>query len=223
MTPKSNVVMRAPEVLRREGIIAFFRKALACVRLESLILPYAFLRMKKVNQNSLDNLVDFCFYGIGGLIRPLQVRNEISELLRILDGIKPKVVVEIGTAGGGTLFLFCRIAAEDATIISIDFPDRRFGGSYPVWKIPLYKEFRLRKQRLYLVRADSHSPETLLRVKNLLKGEKVDFVFIDGDHSYEGVKLDFEMYGPLVDNSGMVAFHDIVIHPKEVGCEVSKF
>jgi hypothetical protein len=39
---------------------------------------------------------------------------------------------------------------------------------------------------------------------------EVDFLFIDGDHSYEGVKKDFEMYSPLVKSGGLIAFHDIV-------------
>jgi predicted O-methyltransferase YrrM len=43
-----------------------------------------------------------------------------------------------------------------------------------------------------------------------LKGNKVDFLFIDGDHSYEGVKKDFEMYSPLVKKGGIIVFHDIV-------------
>jgi hypothetical protein len=30
----------------------------------------------------------------------------------------------------------------------------------------------------------------------------VDFLFIDGDHTYEGVKKDFEMYSPLVRREG---------------------
>jgi len=219
----TQIVTRASKVLRDEGMIIFFQKALAYIKLEPLILPYAFLKIKKLSPNSLDDLVDFSFDGAAGLIRPLQVRNEISELLRILDEMKPKVVIEVGTAGGGTLFLFCHIATEDATIISIDFPDRRFGGGYPRWKIPLYKAFSLPEQKLYLLRADSHSQETLGKIKNILDGRKVDFVFIDGDHTYEGVKRDFEMYSPLLSSSGLLAFHDIVVHPEEVGCEVSKF
>jgi predicted O-methyltransferase YrrM len=41
-------------------------------------------------------------------------------------------------------------------------------------------------------------------------GQKLDFLFIDGDHSLAGVKSDFEMYSPLVRPGGFVAFHDIV-------------
>ena len=38
---------------------------------------------------------------------------------------------------------------------------------------------------------------------------QLDFLFIDGDHSYEGVRSDFEMYAPLVRSGGLIAFHDI--------------
>ena len=41
------------------------------------------------------------------------------------------------------------------------------------------------------------------------RGEKLDFLFIDGDHSYDGVKADFEMYAPMVRPGGLIAFHDI--------------
>jgi len=43
-----------------------------------------------------------------------------------------------------------------------------------------------------------------------LRDNKVDFLFIDADHSYEGVKKDFEMYSPLVRKGGIIAFHDII-------------
>ena len=36
----------------------------------------------------------------------------------------------------------------------------------------------------------------------------IDFLFIDGDHSYEGVKKDFEMYSPFVRKGGLIVFHD---------------
>ena len=49
-----------------------------------------------------------------------------------------------------------------------------------------------------------------------------DFLFIDGDHTYEGVKTDFEMYSPLVRQGGLVALHDICKHPPEMDCHVDQ-
>lgn len=37
---------------------------------------------------------------------------------------------------------------------------------------------------------------------------KIDFLFIDADHSYEGVKLDFDLYSKLVKKTGIIALHD---------------
>ena len=67
---------------------------------------------------------------------------------------------------------------------------------------------------MYLIRGDSHDSRTLERVKKILGGEELDFLFIDGDHTYEGVRRDFEMYSPLVRRGGVVAFHDIVPHDR---------
>lgn len=94
-------------------------------------------------------------------------------------------------------------------MISIDLPDGKFGGGYPKWKIPLYKSFTKGNQKLYLLRNDSHKKETLSKVKKILDGKGLNFLFIDGDHTYEGVKKDFEMYSPLVSKRGFIAFHNI--------------
>ena len=133
------------------------------------------------------------------------------------------MILEIGTAGGGTLFWFTRVAKPDATIISVDLPGGRFGGGYPRWKIPLFRSFVRVGQEIHLIRADSHDPKTFETVKEILGDRKVDFLFIDGDHTYEGVKRDFEMYSPLVREGGIIAFHDIVPHPPQTGYEVSRF
>ncbi len=124
--------------------------------------------------------------------------------------MKPKVVLEIGTAYGGTLFLFSRVASKDATIVSIDLPGGRFGGGYHVWRLPLYKSFAVSAQRIHLLRGDSHKAETLEQLRAILDRKELDFLFIDGDHNYDGAKNDFEMYGSLVKRGGLVAFHDIV-------------
>jgi glycosyltransferase involved in cell wall biosynthesis/predicted O-methyltransferase YrrM len=43
--------------------------------------------------------------------------------------------------------------------------------------------------------------------------ELVEFIFIDGDHKYEMVKQDFELWFPKLINRGIIAFHDTVSWP----------
>jgi predicted O-methyltransferase YrrM len=38
----------------------------------------------------------------------------------------------------------------------------------------------------------------------------IDMIFIDGDHSYEGVKTDWDLFVPFVRPSGVVIFHDTI-------------
>jgi predicted O-methyltransferase YrrM len=157
----------------------------------------------------LDALVKLATRGFWHAITPIQSPREILALLRILKQASPQRILEIGTASGGTLFLFTRIAAADAQLVSIDLPGGPGGGGYPTWKVPLYQEFPLPGQRLELIRDDSHDPGVLSHVAELVGDRGLDFLFIDGDHSYDGVKRDFEMYGSLVKPGGMIAFHDI--------------
>jgi hypothetical protein len=46
---------------------------------------------------------------------------------------------------------------------------------------------------------------------------------IDGDHAYDGVRRDFELYAPLVGSGCPIAFHDILPHPLVERCEVDRF
>jgi predicted O-methyltransferase YrrM len=48
-------------------------------------------------------------------------------------------------------------------------------------------------------------------------------LFIDGDHSYEGVRRDWELYSPLVRPGGLIALHDIVEGPEWAVGEVPRF
>lgn len=40
--------------------------------------------------------------------------------------------------------------------------------------------------------------------------QPIQLLFIDGDHSYEGVKTDFDLWFPKVVNGGVIAFHDTI-------------
>ncbi len=170
-----------------------------------------------------DKLVQFTMTESGGAIRPLQNPWEIGELMKRVREKQPRVIVEIGTAKGGTLFLFCQHAADDATIISLDLPFGRNGGGYPKWKEKLYAKFAKPGQTLHLMRANSHLDETRTRIEALLKGRKIDVLMIDADHSYEGVKCDYDLYSPLLADDGFIAMHDVILNRFDPEIEVHKF
>jgi predicted O-methyltransferase YrrM len=153
---------------------------------------------------------------------PVQVREEMLRFLALLSDPPPRSLVEIGTARGGSLFLFTRVAAADATIVTIDMPAGPFGGGYPRMHAPLLKSFRRDKQRIHLVRGESGSPGTFQAVRSIV-GDTADLLFIDADHTYEGVRGDFETYAPLVRPGGLIAFHDIVDGPPEAVGGVPRF
>jgi cephalosporin hydroxylase len=155
-------------------------------------------------------------------IRSVQALSEISSLLRKVLELRPKVVVEIGTYKGGTLFMWSRIEPSPEKIVSIDLPGGRYGGGYNRNRRKLYREFVADRPgtEMTLFQCDSHSSATLKRLREILDGSPVDFLYIDGDHSYDGAKQDFEMYSPLVRTGGIVAFHDIVTTAD--GCGVDR-
>lgn len=192
-----------------------FRLKMAFGRLTNL------LRSDK-KRLSAKEVIDFLFSKKGSLICPWQFKSEISGLFGVYEGLKSRYTMEIGTANGGTLFGHCRIAEPDATVISVDLPGGKFGGGYPDWKTPIYQEFALPKQSLHLVRASSHERSTVDKVKGILGNNELDYLFIDGDHTYEGVKRDYDLYSPFVRKGGVIVFHDIVPHPGS-SCKVDEF
>lgn len=117
--------------------------------------------------------------------------------------------------------MIARLSAPGATIISIDLPGGKFGGGQSRTRSLLYHAFGKVFQNMHLIRGDSHAKEVVARVRDIT--QCLDLLFIDADHSYEGVKHDFLSYSPLVRPGGIVAFHDIAEHRQESGGDVPRF
>lgn len=169
----------------------------------------------------LDTTERYRGYGPYRSIRPMQIRSEHRALLDLVRDHDPTTLLEIGTARGGTLYGWCRAVDSAETIISLDLPAGEFGGGYSHQRIDLFEAFETDAE-LVFVRGDSHDSETHASVKDAIDG-RLDLLFIDGDHTYDGVKQDFEMYREFAADGALVAFHDIIPHEYDSECEVDQF
>jgi len=142
------------------------------------------------------------------LITGILQRGEeyVPALARVAE-MRPMTVLEVGTAWGGSLFGWAQVADPNALLISVDIgPD---GGGYSEEYAPRLQQFCAPSQQLHCVLGDSTSSDVLARVEEILDGRSIDLLFIDGDHSYEGAKSDFDTFSQFVRPGGIVAFHDI--------------
>ena len=151
-----------------------------------------------------------------------QITSEFIGMVKWAIEQKPDCVLEIGTAKGATLLTWCRIAGKK--VVSVDLPGGIHGGGYPAIKQRLYQEFLFDRPSVSLtcIQDDSHAEETRRKAEIALDGLKVDILFIDGDHTYVGVKRDFELWSPLVRPGGHIVFHDILPHKHLKDCEVDR-
>ena len=203
-----------------KGLIDFIHSFNAKRELKK-ITPFLLNDVKKCSNS--DEIVDLVLNKYQKYFWIKQVPEEIKALAKVVEYLKPKILVEIGTAGGGSLFIFTQLAVIGAKIASIDLPLGLFGGAYPEYRKNFYNSFANNGKKMRLIREDSHLIQTKRELENYLCGEKIDFLMIDGDHTYEGVKRDFEMYKEFVRNGGIIAFHDILPHEKGSLCTVDLF
>lgn len=68
---------------------------------------------------------------------------------------------------------------------------------------------------LSLIKGNSFLEETIQKVDSILNKDQVDLFFIDGDHSYKGIKNDFNNYEKFVKTGGLIVIDDF--NPKYPG------
>ncbi|MEO2006156.1 MAG: class I SAM-dependent methyltransferase [Candidatus Poribacteria bacterium] len=147
------------------------------------------------------------------LFGAFQVREEFAAALDIVSQHEARSIVEIGTAIGGTLFGWAQVLHPDGVLVSLDMPGGVGGGGYLPVHEPYLRNMCGPQQKLSCILGDSTTPEVIARVRAAVGDGLADTMFIDGDHSYDGARQDFENYRPFVREGGLVLFHDI--HPPD--------
>lgn len=137
---------------------------------------------------------------------------------------KPNVIFEIGTYRGVTSDFMLEVLPE-CEVVTIAYVQPRWpflGKNYNNTELSkkevgsdVAEERRARLHQLY---GDSHK----LNAQKLKRQfGAFDFVFIDGDHSREGVMQDTQLARRLIQDTGMICWHDA--NPREMYRETRQF
>jgi predicted O-methyltransferase YrrM len=114
-------------------------------------------------------------------------------------------VVEIGVWHGVTTSVLRRVMAPGGVLWAVDpFPPGRLGFSLQR-PIARSEVDRVRNAAVRWVRTTGEAAARLYREE---MGPPVELVFIDGDHSYDGLSRDWHAWSPLVAPGGVVCLHD---------------
>lgn len=124
---------------------------------------------------------------------------------------KTMTCVEIGSFLGASACFICNAITKDSKLYCIDTwgnHSMKYDENDTETERDTYAEFELNTQKyakkIIMVRAWSSEAIHIIKKQT----DKIDFLFIDGDHNYDGVKADWDLYSPLLASGAMVAFHD---------------
>jgi predicted O-methyltransferase YrrM len=149
--------------------------------------------------------------------------NEAIGLYQISKKLpKNATIVEIGTWQGKSTYCIAK-GVKSGRVYAID-PFNADGG----YDKASETEYKIRKEGVSLIENFKTNMNNLKVLKKITIKEgysynfhndfqKIDFLFIDGDHSIDGCKRDFDLYSHKVTNGGFIAFHDYHLDRSELG------
>jgi GT2 family glycosyltransferase len=135
----------------------------------------------------------------------------------IIDAARPRIVVELGTHYGTSYCAFLQAVQQlglAARCYAVDTwkgdPQTRFYGE------EVYAELRAHHDSRYaafstLIRS------TFDQAVQHFADASIDLLHIDGYHTYEAVKHDFETWLPKLSSQGVILFHDINVRERDFG------
>jgi predicted O-methyltransferase YrrM len=130
---------------------------------------------------------------------------------------KPKNLLCIGSRYGFIPAVMAQ-ACKDNQFGKVDFVDAGYGANDPnhwtgqaYWQkdegLNCFKNFGLQKYIQLFV-------ETTAQFAKHSQNNKYDYIYLDGNHSYQGVKFDFQSFWPKLNQGGLLLFHDVCVQGK---------
>lgn len=112
----------------------------------------------------------------------------------VLDELKPKRTVELGTYKGFTGALLSLVTSLETLSVDIEDHGRKEASPYG--------------HHLTFLTADATNPDVAAGSIPLLGGP-IDLLFIDDGHYFEQIKVEYDIWKGFVRPGGWIVFHDI--------------
>lgn len=133
----------------------------------------------------------------------------------IIRNARPKNILCIGSRKGfipATMAMACK----ENKYGKVDFVDAGYGDESPEknWTgIGFWKKEDL-NSHFGKIEVNNYINSFIMTTKEFAKKfpkKKFDYIYIDGDHSYKGVKSDYKLFWPRLNKKGFMTFHDISV------------
>ncbi len=137
----------------------------------------------------------------------------------IIDAVKPSSLVELGTHGGVSYCAFCQAIRHLELDTKAHAIDTWEGDSHTdAYSSEIYDELKEYHDQRYSAFSDLVRT-TFDDAVNKFADGSIDLLHIDGLHTLDAVRHDFETWLPKVSKQGVVLFHDINVYERDFGVQ----
>lgn len=135
----------------------------------------------------------------------------------LVETMRPATIVELGTHSGNSYFAICQAVLENGTgskCYAVDtWQGDEHAGSYSE---NVFNEVNA-WNRQYFAAFSNLLRMTFDQANQYFSESSVNLLHIDGLHTYEAVKHDFESWQPKLADDAIVIFHDTNVHERDFG------
>jgi O-antigen biosynthesis protein len=151
------------------------------------------------------------------IVEPYSWIGHIPTAFLLVSELKPKTIVELGVHTGNSFFAFCQAVKKlglKTMCYGIDtWEGDKHAGYYgdEIYNNVLKYSKDKYKENSILIR------KCFDNALNDFKNKSIDLLHIDGLHTYEAVKHDFESWLPKISDKGVIIFHDTNVMRDDFG------
>lgn len=142
------------------------------------------------------------------ILKNIKHRNQVSDLIKLMDSPK---VCEVGVRHGGFLKFIVQDNISEAYGVDIwqnttvnGQNDNLYSQKELDQQYQMVLDLFLGNEKVKIMREFSD------KASESFPDEYFDFVYLDADHTYEGIKRDLNCWYPKVKNGGILSGHDYI-------------